>query len=170
MHVDYQLMGSIRNPFDPCSAPTKHGVKNISHLIMLRIFSLNNLTYRWSLYKKHDSGQEEYLESCPVDFKAIIEEVHKEEEAQAAITGSSLKRLPPPPTPSPIGILSKDVTLTFKGTGINIKFRLFVSDQKSSIDSAVDKFIKQVEEDKRLSQSISQIEPSSDVNIPIETS
>ena len=169
MHVDYQLMGSIRNPFDPCSVPTKHQVKNISHLITLRIFSLNNLTYRWSLYKKHDSGQEEYLESCPVDFKAVIEEANKEE-AQVPVAGSSLKRVPPPPTPSPIGILSKDVTLNFKGTGINIRFRLFVSDQKSSIDSAVDKFIKLVEEDKRLSQSISQIEPSSNVNISIETS
>ena len=108
------------------------------------------------------------MESSPVDFKAVIEEVHREE-AQAPVTGSSLKRLPPPPTPSPIGILSKDVTLTFKGTGINLRFRLFVSDQKSSIDSAVEKFIKHVEEDKRLSQSISQIEPSSNVNIPIET-
>lgn len=45
---------------------------------------------------------------------------------------SSLKNIPPPPS-----ILSKEITIGFKGTGIHLKFLFYVSDQKKLIESAI---------------------------------
>jgi hypothetical protein len=43
-------------------------------MIPFRLFSLNNLNYKWTLYRKYDSGQEELVESSPIDLTIYVKE------------------------------------------------------------------------------------------------
>ena len=117
--------------FDPSSTRAVKEIRDIKKAIYFRIFSLGSLGYKWSIYKKHEGGQEEFVSSENIDLKPVIDELQNEE-IELPPGRSSLKNIPTPPS-----MYSKDITISFKGTGINLKFIFYVSDQKKLIETAI---------------------------------
>lgn len=57
-YVDYQVIGDLRKPFPPSASPTKYFLTDLNHMITFRLFNLNNLNYKWTMYRLFESGQE----------------------------------------------------------------------------------------------------------------
>ena len=56
--LDYQVLGQLPRVIDNGKKGDKHEFKDASGMIKNRIFSLQNLSFKWSLYRQHENGQE----------------------------------------------------------------------------------------------------------------
>ena len=47
-------------------------MSSIGNIIAFHVYSESNVVYKWSLYRRHASGEEEFLESCAFNLREIV--------------------------------------------------------------------------------------------------
>ena len=126
------MIGDLRTAFDPCTSQTKHAFSSLDGMITFRLFSLQNLSYKWTIYKNYDSGQEEFVEDFSIDFRDEIgDQLISESQLTSHLGEKSFN----------VSSISKDITAQFKSTGVKLKFMFYVADDLKVIEEAISDFL-----------------------------
>lgn len=101
-------------------------------MITFRLFSLQNLSYKWTIYKNYDSGQEEFVEDFPIDFRAEIGDQLINESQTPSHLGEKTFN---------VSSISRDITVQFKSTGAKLRFMFYVADDLKVIEETITDFL-----------------------------
>jgi hypothetical protein len=75
MHAGNQIIGINGDSPILCNSGTKGDKQRLSsekNIIRFHLFSESNVVYKWSIYKRHPSGEEEFLESCAFNLRDVV--------------------------------------------------------------------------------------------------
>jgi hypothetical protein len=96
------------------------------------------VVYKWSVYRRHEGGEEEYLDSCTLNLKEAVNNFIIPQNGPASHSNSSIISL---------GFISKEMRLKFPKIGVILIFMLFVAEDPRSIKDYVQgKFINRDED------------------------
>lgn len=56
----------------PARKANRFPLQSPKNIIPFRLFSQDNVVYKWSIYRRFDSGEEEFLESVTINLKEIV--------------------------------------------------------------------------------------------------
>lgn len=87
-------------------------------MIRFRIFSKQNVEYKWSLYEINSNNDEEYIESCSLYMDDIIKNAANSKRSQS----TNLDEIPATKIG---GVLNKQFKIKFQKTGIILIFYLY---------------------------------------------
>ena len=88
------------------------------NIVNFRLFSPKNVVYKWSVYRKCDTGEEEYLDTCTLNLREAVNSFVLPQNNLASHSNSSLISL---------GFIEKDMGLKFPRIGVILMFKLFVA-------------------------------------------
>jgi hypothetical protein len=66
------VIGRIQQHIPPCVKGCKFPLKSFDNIINFRLYSQSNVIYQWSVYRLHEGGEEEYVDSCAINLKEIV--------------------------------------------------------------------------------------------------
>lgn len=70
--LDFQIIGCINHSLPPARKNTKVPLTDIKNIINFRLHSEHNIVYKWSVYRRADNGEEEYLDSCTLNLREAV--------------------------------------------------------------------------------------------------